>query len=95
VFGRAAIEVERPPEGLSLDQGGAKRLLVVPHPEAAERLFVLAPWSDVAPGLVPPGWDHTVDWYRRRREAIDTRDAVRPEAAWDAAARSWRRLDDG
>lgn len=89
-FGRAAIEVERPPEGLSLDQGEAKRLLVVPHPEAAERLFVLAPWSDVAPGLVPPGWDHTVGWYRRRRAAIEGADAVRMVAAWDAARRSWR-----
>jgi dihydroneopterin aldolase/2-amino-4-hydroxy-6-hydroxymethyldihydropteridine diphosphokinase len=31
--------------------------LVVPHPRLVERRFVLAPLSEVAPTLVPPGWD--------------------------------------
>ena len=60
VFGRARLSIDRPPEGVSLDPGKADRLLVVPHPEAAERLFVLAPLADVAAGLVPPGWRETV-----------------------------------
>uniref|UniRef100_UPI0013CF0E95 2-amino-4-hydroxy-6- hydroxymethyldihydropteridine diphosphokinase n=2 Tax=Bacteria TaxID=2 RepID=UPI0013CF0E95 len=29
--------------------------LVVPHPRAAERAFVLAPWLDADPGAVLPG----------------------------------------
>lgn len=82
LFGRERVEVERPPEGLSLDKGEARRLLTVPHPEAGERLFVLAPLAELAPGLVPPGWDHTVDWMRRRREAIEGPAAVRRVGAW-------------
>ena len=58
VFGRHEINAERP------DQ----RWLVVPHPEARQRLFVLAPLSDLAPGLRPPGWHETVASARRRQE---------------------------
>ena len=87
VFGRARLSIERPPEGVSVDPGTADRLLVVPHRDAAERLFVLAPLADLAPGLVPPGWGHAVDWARRRREAVEDADAVRPIATWDAGAR--------
>jgi len=90
VFGRARLAVERPPEGVSLSRGKADRLLVVPHRDAAERLFVLAPLADLAPGLVPPGWDQRVAWVRDRREAIERRDTVRAIGAWDASARQWR-----
>ena len=89
VFGRARLSIERPPEGVSVDPGKANRLLVVPHRDAAERLFVLAPLADLAPGLVPPGWGHTVDWARHRREAVEGAEAVRAIAAWDAGARRW------
>ncbi|HEX5590387.1 MAG TPA: 2-amino-4-hydroxy-6-hydroxymethyldihydropteridine diphosphokinase [Candidatus Limnocylindrales bacterium] len=82
VFGRARLSVARPPAGVSLDRGAADRLLVVPHRDAAERLFVLAPLADLAPGLVPPGWGHTVDRLRRRREAIEGPDAVRAVGRW-------------
>jgi len=92
VFGRARLSIERPPEGASVDPGKADRLLVVPHRDAAERLFVLAPLADLAPGLVPPGWGHTVDWARRRREAVEGADAVRAVATWDAGARRWSPL---
>ncbi|HEX5824337.1 MAG TPA: 2-amino-4-hydroxy-6-hydroxymethyldihydropteridine diphosphokinase [Candidatus Limnocylindrales bacterium] len=94
VFGRARLSLDRPPAGLSLDPGKADRLLVVPHPEAAERLFVLAPLADIAAGLVPPGWPETVATAARRRAAIEGPDAVRPIATWDSVASSWRSLPD-
>ena len=89
VFGRAQLALDRPPEGLSLDPGKADRLLVVPHRDAAERLFVLAPLADLAPRLVPPGWHESVVSAARRRRAVEGADAVRPIARWDAAAGQW------
>ena len=41
-----------------IDVGGtelADERLVLPHPRAAERAFVLQPWLDVEPGAVLPG----------------------------------------
>jgi 2-amino-4-hydroxy-6-hydroxymethyldihydropteridine diphosphokinase len=86
LFGRARIAIERPPEGMPLsaeiDPGAAARLLEVPHPSMAERLFVLAPLSDLASGLVPPGWHATVGTTARRRRAVEGPDAARPVATW-------------
>ncbi|HTK45020.1 MAG TPA: 2-amino-4-hydroxy-6-hydroxymethyldihydropteridine diphosphokinase [Patescibacteria group bacterium] len=86
VFGRARLAIERPPEGAplsaALDPGAAARLLEVPHPSMAERLFVLAPLADLAPGLVPPGWHETVATVARRRARIEGADAVRPAGTW-------------
>jgi len=82
VFGRANLSLDRPPEGLSLDPGKADRVLVVPHRDAGGRLFVLVPLSDLAPGLVPPGWGETVASARRGREAIEDPMAVRPIGHW-------------
>jgi 2-amino-4-hydroxy-6-hydroxymethyldihydropteridine diphosphokinase len=94
VFGRAQLSIERPPAGLSLDRpieaGAAERLLEVPHPEAHDRLFVLAPLADLAPRLVPPGWGETVASARRRAAGASA--GVRPIATWDARARTWRPL---
>jgi 2-amino-4-hydroxy-6-hydroxymethyldihydropteridine diphosphokinase len=90
VFGRARLSLERPPAGLSLDPGKADRLLVVPHRDAAERLFVLAPLADVGAGLVPPGWRETVATAAARRRIVEGGDAVRAIAEWDAAAMDWR-----
>jgi 2-amino-4-hydroxy-6-hydroxymethyldihydropteridine diphosphokinase len=89
VFGRARLSLDRPPEGLSLDPGKADRLLVVPHRDAGERLFVLAPFADVAPGLVPPGWPETVATAAARRRIDEGDDAVRPIATWDADRARW------
>ena len=94
VFGRARLAIDRPPAGLSLDRGKADRLLVVPHPEAAERLFVLAPLADVAAGLVPPGWHETVATMARRRSAIEGPDAVHPVATWDSDGETWRSIEE-
>ncbi|HZC32434.1 MAG TPA: 2-amino-4-hydroxy-6-hydroxymethyldihydropteridine diphosphokinase [Candidatus Bathyarchaeia archaeon] len=94
VFGRARLSLDRPPAGLSLDPGKADRLLVVPHPEAAVRLFVLAPLADVAAGLVPPGWPETVGTAARRRAAIEGSDSVRPVATWDPDRETWQSLTE-
>ena len=82
LFGEARISVRRPPDGVSLDPGHRDRLLVVPHPEAATRLFVLAPLAELAPGLVPPGWDESVSAARDRQAAAEGPNAVRPVARW-------------
>lgn len=92
VFGRARLALDRPPEGMSLDPGKADRLLVVPHPEAARRLFVLAPLADVAAGLVPPGWTETIATAAARRRLEEGADAARPIAAWDADRSDWQEL---
>ena len=92
VFGRARLAIERPPEGAPLsstvDPGAATRLLEVPHPSMSERLFVLAPLADLAPGLVPPGWHETVATAAERRARIEGADAVRQAGTW--AGDRWR-----
>lgn len=94
VFGRARLRIDRPAEARSIDVGtdpakGA-RLLEVPHSEAAERLFVLAPLADLAPRLVPPGWSETVETARRRQGRRDGEHAVRAVGSWDPGAGRWR-----
>jgi len=71
VFGRHQIDVKRP-DG---------RWLTVPHPEARNRMFVLAPLADLAPGLRPPGWRELVESTRKRRQTIEGSEAVTPVAA--------------
>ncbi len=92
VFGRHRISVERPPEGRSIDAerdpGKATRLLEVPHRDLGERLFVLTPLADLAPGLVPPGWSETVESRRRRVAANEPPDSVRPVGSWTAGSLS-------
>jgi 2-amino-4-hydroxy-6-hydroxymethyldihydropteridine diphosphokinase len=92
VFGRHRIHVERPPEARSSDPSKPTDL-VVPHRLAGERLFVLAPLADLAPRLVPPGWSETVESARRRTEAVEGPDAVRPIARWAGVA--WEPLPAG
>jgi len=86
LFGRARLAIERPPEGAPIssqvDPGAAARLLEVPHPSMAERLFVLAPLSDLASGLVPPGWHMTVGTAARRRSEVEGPGAVLPVGTW-------------
>jgi 2-amino-4-hydroxy-6-hydroxymethyldihydropteridine diphosphokinase len=90
VFGRHVIDVARPAEGRSDDPAKASMPLTVPHVEARNRLFVLAPLADLAPGLVPPGWAETVATARDRRVTAEGADAARPIASWDGEG--WRPL---
>ena len=85
LFGRARLTLDRPPAGVSLDPGKADNLLVVPHRDARERLFVLEPLADLAPGLVPPGWGETVATARDRRRREERPDAARSVARWDGS----------
>ncbi len=93
VFGRHRLAIDRPVAGRSLDaehdRARAARQLEVPHREARERLFVLAPLADLARWLVPPGWPETVETARLRRLAVEGDDAVRPIANWDERVGAW------
>ncbi|HEY8167966.1 MAG TPA: 2-amino-4-hydroxy-6-hydroxymethyldihydropteridine diphosphokinase [Candidatus Limnocylindrales bacterium] len=90
IFGRHAVHVARPPSGRSEDPARAGvQWLDVPHAAAAERLFVLAPLADLAPGLVPPGWGATVATLAARHRQAEGAGAVRPVATWVPAERAW------
>ena len=100
VFGRHAIHAERPPAARSDDRartdvpaGAAAQWLTIPHASARERLFVLAPLADLAPGLRPPGWGETVATARERAELREGPAAVRPIAEWDRATGAWEPQD--
>ena len=86
LFGRARLAIERPPEGVPLsaavDPGATARLLEVPHPSMEDRLFVLAPLSELAPRLAPPGWRTTVEQAARRRTIDEGPGAVLPIGTW-------------
>ena len=88
VFGRHSISVKRPEAGRSADPAKAGLPLAVPHVEAQRRLFVLAPLSDLAPNLVPPGWGETVATAAARQRRVEGAEAARPNASWDGER--WR-----
>ncbi len=93
VFGRHRISVDRPEPARSVDAGvdpaRALRPLVVPHRDAGERLFVLAPLADLAPRLVPPGWATTVATRRDQLAVSEPPGSVRAIGTWDASERRW------
>jgi len=94
LFGPHRLRVERDPLAHSDDPArGAAQWLVVPHPLAAERAFVLAPLADLLPEQEPPGWGLSVrDAWARARDQ-EGEEAVRAVADWDEASGSWRDLD--
>lgn len=93
VFGRNRVDVERTPQARSLDVDAdpakAARRLEVPHHDAGQRLFVLAPLADLAPRLVPPGWSRTVATRRREVAEKEAPNAVRMVGRWDADRGAW------
>jgi 2-amino-4-hydroxy-6-hydroxymethyldihydropteridine diphosphokinase len=93
VFGRARLSVGRPPAGDSADPAKSGAPLTVPHPEAAHRLFVLAPLADLAPGLAPPGWGERVATALERQRRSEGPEAAVPVGTWDG--REWRPTGTG
>jgi 2-amino-4-hydroxy-6-hydroxymethyldihydropteridine diphosphokinase len=93
VFGRARLAIERPADQrlatATLDPTRPARLLEVPHPSMAERLFVLAPLAELAPRLVPPGWHETVETARRRRLRLEGPGAVVAVGEWSLEEGTW------
>ena len=65
-FGRPAEHGHNTPRSLDLDLLAFGTMvcvsmeLVLPHPRAHQRRFVLAPWSEIAPEFIPPGQGKTV-----------------------------------
>jgi 2-amino-4-hydroxy-6-hydroxymethyldihydropteridine diphosphokinase len=83
VFGRHRLAVDRGPGTESNDPAKTGAPLVVPHPEAGRRLFVLAPLAELAPALVPPGWGETVATARDRQVAVDGEGAAIAVGRWN------------
>jgi 2-amino-4-hydroxy-6-hydroxymethyldihydropteridine diphosphokinase len=92
LFGGHRVRVERGAAARSDDPARAgAQWLEVPHPSARQRLFVLAPLADLAPGLRPPGWGTSVAAAaaRAEAEASEGPDAVAAIADWDPDAGAW------
>ena len=90
LFGGHRLRLERGVSARSADPGRpGVQWLEVPHPAAAERLFVLAPLADLAPGLEPPGWDMSVAQAHSRALEAEGPDGVRAIGAWDSSASAW------
>jgi 2-amino-4-hydroxy-6-hydroxymethyldihydropteridine diphosphokinase len=91
LFGAHRIRVERPEAAKGADpRKWDAQWLEVPHPQARERLFVLAPLADLAPRLSPSEWGESVASARRKREQAEGQESVVPVARWE---QGWRALN--
>jgi len=77
------------PLGTEPEGADADRPLVVPHPSATERLFVLAPLADISPTLQAPGWQGTARELRDAQRGVEGDAAAVCVGAWDNAALRW------
>jgi 2-amino-4-hydroxy-6-hydroxymethyldihydropteridine diphosphokinase len=77
------------PLGTEPEGADADRPLVVPHPSATERLFVLAPLADISPTLQAPGWQGTARELRDVQRRVEGDAAAVCVGAWDNAALRW------
>lgn len=77
------------PHGTEPEGEGADRPLVVPHPSATERLFVLAPLADISPTLKAPGWGGTARELRDVQRRVEGEAAALCVGAWDSTALRW------
>jgi 2-amino-4-hydroxy-6-hydroxymethyldihydropteridine diphosphokinase len=77
------------PRGTEPDGADVDRPLVVPHPAAASRLFVLAPLADISPTLKAPGWQGTARELRDTQRHVEGDAAALCVGAWDQAALRW------
>jgi 2-amino-4-hydroxy-6-hydroxymethyldihydropteridine diphosphokinase len=91
IFGPYRLHVERADTARSEDPArGGPQWLTVPHPQAVERAFVLAPLADLLPDVEPPGWDLRIVDAWAAALAREGSGAVQAVADWDAAAGAWR-----
>jgi 2-amino-4-hydroxy-6-hydroxymethyldihydropteridine diphosphokinase len=87
-FGRRPKKVLNEPRPLDLDliafgdETRGTQELMLPHPRAHERRFVLQPLSEIAPDLVLPGQTNTVTQALARLAPTPTVRKIRPWAAW-------------
>ena len=98
LYGAHRIDVDRSADARSIDAdvdpAKAAKRLEVPHRHLRERLFVLAPLCDLAPGLVPPGWTETIETRRNAVAGGEPPGSVRAVGAWDPASRRWVTAED-
>lgn len=85
-FGRERSEVRNAPRTLDVDlivvgnRVADEDGLILPHPRAAERAFVLAPWYDVEPDAEIPGFGPIADLLEKvGREGTTRRDDIELE----------------
>ena len=91
LFGPHVLRVERDgPARSAAPSRGGWQWLEVPHPLAQDRSFVLAPLADLAPSLVPPGWDVNVGDALERAAVIEGADAVEAIGTWDVHSGHWK-----
>jgi 2-amino-4-hydroxy-6-hydroxymethyldihydropteridine diphosphokinase len=90
IIAMGEIAVVHPrPHGTEAEGADADRPLVVPHPAATERLFVLAPLADISPTLKAPGWSGTARELRDIQQRVEGEAAALCVGAWDQAALRW------